>query len=41
MKNQTIETLINAGLSLEQALEGYAIYGDFPDLILNYICDNY
>eukprot|EP00825_Cyclidium_porcatum_P015769 TRINITY_DN1903_c0_g1_i2.p1 TRINITY_DN1903_c0_g1~~TRINITY_DN1903_c0_g1_i2.p1 ORF type:complete len:668 (+),score=151.99 TRINITY_DN1903_c0_g1_i2:92-2095(+) len=35
MNNQTIEIVVQAGFTLEQALNGYSVYGDQPEAIIN------
>lgn len=34
MSNPTIETVVQAGFTLEQAISGFIIYGDNPEAII-------
>ena len=41
LNNNTIKNVVQMGFHVDLVVQAYTAIGDFPDLIINYIYDNY
>ncbi|EGR33288.1 otu domain protein 5 [Ichthyophthirius multifiliis] len=41
LDNQTIKTVVQMGFQIDLVIQAYTIFGDYPDLIVNHIYENY